>query len=101
MLISLATPFFLKKIGELKAYHMGLSVIALVLLIVPIVGTVYPVPPFPQNMFPYIFGTYMVTGAVVVFVRSRTKAEIAAIRQVLDESNAAFSAGSAPAPALA
>ncbi len=100
VLISLATPFYLKKIGELKTHHVLMSVIALVLLVVPIVGTVWPVPPFPENWFPYIFGAYMVAGGVVVFLRSRTKAEIAAIRQVLDDSNSAYAASMATPPAV-
>jgi amino acid transporter len=85
VLISLATPFYLKKIGEMKTYHGVLAGVALLLLIVPIVGTVYPVPPFPQNWFPYIFGLYVLAGVVLVFVRSRSSAEIDRIRKVLDE----------------
>ncbi len=40
VLISLATPFYLKKIGELKAWHVAVCVMAELLLIVPIVGLV-------------------------------------------------------------
>jgi amino acid transporter len=88
VLISLATPFYLKKIGELKARHIAISVIALLLLIVPIVGTVWPVPAYPLNYFPYIFGAYVLAGVILVLIRSRTSSEIDRIRQVLDESNA-------------
>src|SRR5580700_8376736 len=59
VLISLATPFYLKKIGELKPHHIAVAVISLVLLMVPIVGTVYPVPSSPMNYFPYIFMVYV------------------------------------------
>jgi amino acid transporter len=86
VLISLATPFYLKKIGELKFYHVLLSVVALLLLIVPIVGTVYPAPPYPLNYFAYIFGAYVVGGIILVFVRSRSKSEMEGIRKVLDET---------------
>jgi amino acid transporter len=89
VLISIATPFYLKKIGELKARHIVMSVVALVLLIVPIVGTVYPVPPSPQNLFPYIFGAYILVGIAVVFGRSRSGTDFDRIRAVLDESTAA------------
>jgi amino acid transporter len=91
VLISLASPFYLKKIGELKMRHIFICVAALVLLVVPIVGTVYPVPAYPSNLFPYIFGVYVLAGAVLVFVRSRSKAEIDSIRKVLDEKAIAHS----------
>src|ERR1700722_2137447 len=70
VLISLATPFYLKKIGELKPHHVVVAVISLVLLMVPIVGTVYPVPSSPMNYFPYIFMAYVVAGIVVVSMRN-------------------------------
>jgi amino acid transporter len=107
VLISLATPFYLKKIGELKPHHWVMSGIALLMLIVPIVGTVYPAPAYPCNYFAYIFGTYIVLGAILVFVRSRSKSEIESIRKVLDEktmgssSPAAIAMPPAGEPALA
>ena len=88
VLISIATPFYLKKIGELKARHIAMSVGALVLLIVPIVGTVYPVPPSPQNLFPYIFGAYILIGIAVVLGRSQSSADFDRIRAVLEETTA-------------
>jgi amino acid transporter len=89
VLISLATPFYLKKIGELKMRHIAICIAALVLLVVPIVGTVWPVPPYPENFFPYIFGAYVLGGVVLVLMRSRTKSEFEQIRLVLDETTAA------------
>jgi amino acid transporter len=86
VLISLATPFYLKKIGELKPYNVAIAIIALVLLAVPIVGTVYPVPAAPLNYFPYIFLTYLVAGVILVSIRSRSHAEIDGIRKVLEET---------------
>ena len=88
VLISLATPFYLKKIGELKPYNIAIAVIALALLAVPIVGTVYPVPAAPLNYFPYIFLTYVIAGVILVSVRSRSHAEIEGIRKVLEETTA-------------
>jgi len=86
VLISLATPFYLKKIGELKPYHIAVAVISLVLLMVPIVGTVYPVPSYPMNYFPYIFLAYILAGVVLVSIRSRSHLEIDGIRKVLEET---------------
>jgi amino acid transporter len=86
VLISLATPFYLKKIGELKPHHVAVAVISLVLLMVPIVGTVYPVPSSPMNYFPYIFMVYVLAGVVLVSMRSRSYMEMDNIRKVLEES---------------
>lgn len=86
VLISLATPFYLKKIGELKPYNIAVAVIALALLAVPIVGTVYPVPAAPLNYFPYIFLAYVVAGVILVSVRSRSHSEIESIRKVIEQS---------------
>ena len=86
VLISLATPFYLRKIGEMKAHHVAVAVISLVLLTVPIVGTVYPVPSYPMNYFPYIFMLYVLGGIVLVSIRSRSHVEIDGIRKVLEET---------------
>ncbi|HEX4055615.1 MAG TPA: APC family permease [Tepidisphaeraceae bacterium] len=86
VLISLATPFYLKKIGEVKPHHWMMAGIALLLLVVPIVGTVYPQPAYPCNYFAYIFGAYLLAGVILVIVRSRSRAEFDSIRKVLEES---------------
>jgi amino acid transporter len=88
VLISLATPLYLKKIGEVKPYHWLLSAIALLLLIVPIVGTVWPAPAYPLNYFAYIYGAYILAGIILVMVRSKSMEEIDSVRKVLDEKAA-------------
>jgi amino acid transporter len=62
VLITIAAPMYLKKIGELKVKDIVLCVAALGLLLVPAVGSVYPVPPAPVNYFPYIFLVYVALG---------------------------------------
>lgn len=97
VLISIATPLYLRKIGELKPLHIAMAAIALLLLIVPIVGTVWPVPPAPENVFPYLFGAYILLGVAVVFMRSKSQSEIDQVRQVLDEKSAMLAIDTAPA----
>jgi amino acid transporter len=89
VLISLATPFYLKKIGEMKFHHIAVAVIAILLLMVPIVGTVYPEPAPPMNYFSYIFIAYLLIGVAVVGLRSRSLDEMAGIRKVLEETSMA------------
>ena len=55
-MICIAAPLYLKKIGELKTKDIVvLPRSALALLLIPAVGSVYPVPAPPVNYFPYIF----------------------------------------------
>jgi amino acid transporter len=99
VLISLATPFYLKKIGEIKPYHWFMAIAALLLLIVPIVGTVWPEPAYPANYFAYVFGAYVLAGVVLVFSRSRSSDEMQKIRKVLEE-NAMAPASEPPSGAM-
>jgi len=63
-LVSIAAPFYLKRIGELKAVDVVVSVLAVVLLLLPTVGSLYPVPAPPLNTFPYLFVAYLLAGYV-------------------------------------
>jgi amino acid transporter len=70
-LISIAAPFYLKKIGELKPHHLVVAGLACLLLMVPLIGSFYPVPPYPVFIFPYIFLAYMILGSGWLYVISR------------------------------
>jgi len=61
-LVTLASPFYLWKIGELKAKDIVYCVLALGLLCIPAIGSVYPAPAPPDNYFPYIFLVYLAAG---------------------------------------
>ncbi|MGD0378936.1 MAG: APC family permease [Acidimicrobiales bacterium] len=70
-LISVAAPMYLKKLRELRAHHIVVAAMACLLLMVPLIGSFYPVPPFPVDIFPYIFLAYMLAGSGWLFVVSR------------------------------
>jgi amino acid transporter len=61
-LISIAAPAYLGKRHELTPGALALSIASVVLLLVPAVGSVYPVPSWPVNIFPYIFLGYLALG---------------------------------------
>ncbi|HTJ28784.1 MAG TPA: APC family permease [Candidatus Limnocylindria bacterium] len=67
--VAIAAPMYLRKIGELRRRDVAYSVVALAFLLVPAVGSVYPVPAPPVNLFPYIFLAYFLVGLVVFVVR--------------------------------
>jgi amino acid transporter len=70
-MISIAAPVYLKKRGELKARYVVVTVVAGLALAVPTIGSFYPVPPYPVDIFPYIFLAWMVIGGSWLFVLSR------------------------------
>jgi amino acid transporter len=75
VLITLAAPAFLKKRGELAAKHVVLCVAAMVLLLVPAIGSVYPVPAAPVNAFPYVFLAYLFVGYIRILAMQHQKAD--------------------------
>jgi amino acid transporter len=74
VLVSIAAPMYLRKLGELRPIDVVWSAVALVCLVVPAVGSVYPVPAAPVNLFPYIFAAYVAIG-IVIFVARRKSAK--------------------------
>jgi amino acid transporter len=77
-LITIAAPVYLKRRGELRTRDAAIAVIACVCLLVPTIGSFYPVPPFPVNIFPYIFAAYIVVGGSWLFILSRRRRGILA-----------------------
>jgi amino acid transporter len=84
-MISLAAPAYLKQLGQLRTKDIVLCAASLVMLVIPAVGSVYPVPPAPVLYFPYLFLTYLVIGVawIVFFHRTKPAAQMK-IRQDLD-----------------
>jgi len=70
-LITFAAPVYLKKLGELRPRNIAVAATAAVLLMVPLIGSFYPVPPFPVDIFPYIFLAYVLAGSGWLFAVSR------------------------------
>ena len=104
-LITIAAPFYLRKLGELSGRNIALAVLACVFLLVPLVGSFYPVPAWPLNIFPYIFFGYMIVGGISLYVMSRRQTGALAgieadLERALDESvHASFGEHESPAPA--
>jgi len=73
--IVLAAPFFLKKRGELKAGHIVLCIVAMVLMLIPIIGSVYPQQPPPVEYFPVAFIAYLWFGVLRVMGMRHQKPE--------------------------
>lgn len=84
IMITVAAPIYLKKIGELRNVDVAVCGIALVLLMIPTVGSVYPIPDAPVLYFPYLFLAYLAIGAAWIFyVRFRKPSVATTIREEL------------------
>ena len=72
--IAAGASLYLQRRGELHAGNIATSIVAVALLIVPAVGSVYPVPPAPANFYPYAFAFYVACGVALLWRRRRTAA---------------------------
>ena len=62
VLISLAAPVYLGSILQRRPVHIAICVLSLALLVIPAIGSVYPVPAAPVMYFPYMFLLYLLAG---------------------------------------
>jgi amino acid transporter len=69
VLIAIAAPVYLKKHNLLTPSAIVLAVLAELFLLIPIVGSFYPVPAAPVCYFPYAFGIYLAIGVGWLFFR--------------------------------
>ncbi|MBV8637966.1 MAG: APC family permease, partial [Candidatus Eremiobacteraeota bacterium] len=72
LMISIAAPKLLKRIGELKPIHVVASIASCAFLLAAAVTLFYPMPPPPTNVFPYLFLVYLVLG-LVLYAMTRRK----------------------------
>ncbi|SIO54202.1 amino acid/polyamine/organocation transporter, APC superfamily [Paraburkholderia phenazinium] len=83
-LITIAAPVYLSRLGQLRRRDVGYCVAALLLLMIPAIGSVYPLPPAPVVYFPYIFFAYLAAGAGwIVSLHRREPAARTRIREEL------------------
>jgi amino acid transporter len=66
-LITVASPMYLKKIGQLRPRYVAMAVVAFICLLVPTIGSFYPLPPYPVMLFPYIFIAWIAVGGAWLF----------------------------------
>jgi amino acid transporter len=83
-LVTISAPLYVKSRAELRPKDIALCVAALALMLIPTVGSVYPVPDGPVRYFPYIFLAYLAVGAGrVLWIRQRAPEHLSQIRAEL------------------
>jgi hypothetical protein len=70
-LISVSAPAYLARMGIVRSRDFWIAAASLGLLLFPAVGSVYPVPSWPVNTYPYIFAVYLALGMLWVVVLHR------------------------------
>jgi amino acid transporter len=63
VLISLAAPVYLNRLGELSGTSILKSLGAILFMAPPVIATVYPLPAAPGDRFPIYFVAYLLAGA--------------------------------------
>ncbi len=90
LLIAVAAPFYLKHEKELKGKHVVLAVITVLVLLIPLVGSVYPLPAMPYTLFPFIFLGWLVAGIVWYVIRQIGSNVSSDITEELDAVHARY-----------
>jgi amino acid transporter len=75
-LICLAAPLDQFRAGTLTWRHLLVSGGGTLLMTFVIFGSVYPVPPWPQNLLPYLFLAYLMVGAAWSFRLARQNPDL-------------------------
>lgn len=63
-LVTIAAPVYLYKLKQLKIKNIILSVVTFLILLIPIVGSVYPLPAAPYGYFPFVFLGWLSIGGI-------------------------------------
>lgn len=90
-MIVMAVPFYLYKRKELKAANILMAIISLAVLMIPIVGSIYPLPPYPYSLFPFIFlGWLMLSGSYFSVMSIRQRSLIMNMKKEIAKGNEKF-----------
>ncbi len=71
ILITIAAPIYVRSLGQIKPHHWVLAAASLALLIIPTVGSVYPIPAAPVKYYPYCFVAYLIAGGAWIVLQHR------------------------------
>lgn len=75
-MIDISAPIFLYHEKKLRASNIIISVIGGISVIIPFIGSVYPIPPYPNNLLIYIFAILLASGFIRFLWRCRKRPDI-------------------------
>lgn len=96
ILVSIAAPFYLYRLRKLRPIDVAFSVLGVGFMLLPVLGTVgipgsslFPVPEFPNNVFPWLFLLYLVAGGGwFIFQRLRSPKLVKRMKLSVEEVHA-------------
>lgn len=100
VLISIAAPIYLKREHTLHTKDILYAVLGIAFIAIPVLGSIgipgensiFPIPPAPYNVFPYLFLVYIVAGAAwFSFLRKRSPDLIEKMERDIEASHVRFS----------
>jgi amino acid transporter len=62
ILVAVAAPLYLRRLGILRPHHLAVAAITVLLLALPLIGSIYPVPDWPNSSLPYVFLALVAAG---------------------------------------
>jgi len=62
LLITIGTPVYLYRRGRLRIWNVAVAVLATLVVLIPFIASLYPVPPYPQNILIYVFAGLLAIG---------------------------------------
>ena len=68
--VAAGAPVYMRRLRSLRIRHLAISAFTLALLLLPAIGSVYPIPAPPANVFPYVFAAYFIIGVGLLWHRS-------------------------------
>lgn len=77
LLVVIATPIWLRKINALNPLRLATSALATIGLAYIIFSNFFPVPEFPFNILPFVFGAILLAGLIWYWYLLRTRPEVA------------------------
>jgi amino acid transporter len=92
ILVSIAAPVYLYRLRKLRSVDVVFSVLGVGFMMLPVVGMIgipgsnlFPVPEFPNNVFPYLFLLYLIAGCGwFFFQRIRSPKMLRKMRQSVE-----------------
>ncbi|UBF30419.1 APC family permease (plasmid) [Kovacikia minuta CCNUW1] len=98
LLISIAAPIYLQRLGKLRFRHIIVSLMSVGFLMIPVLGSVgipgslmFPPPEAPYNLFPYLFVVYIaLTCGWFVLQRLRSPHLVGSMERGIEAIHARF-----------
>jgi amino acid transporter len=78
-LVAAALPIYLRRNGQLTAATLTVACAAVLAMLLAMAGTLYPVPPSPYNVLPYLYLAYLALGLAWFTLRRRSAGSTSAI----------------------